>query len=273
MQIPRIRDENLGYIAFRQQLSKNVVIGNPGGGKSTLCQYICFDYSKRIQRADKFPEKETNYHIQIVPIKIILRTYILQSYFNEPRSITKYIRSVFSAVSDVDSEKSSQCLDYLINSGQALILFDGLDEVLDVGIRRNVRDNIESFAARYPLCKVLVTTRSVGYEEAPMNDHFKIYHLAEFEEREVADYVTKFFRTVDRTSSEKAAEKSKEFIKETTKTASDLRRNPLMLGLMTWLYYQTGSIPANRPEVYEKCSELMYEKMGQKSAYSCRYTR
>ncbi|MEU6377074.1 hypothetical protein [Streptomyces sp. NPDC046909] len=41
---------------------------------------------------------------------------------------------------------------------------------------------------------------------------------------------------------------------------TDLRANPLMLALMCILYRGTGFIPRSRPEVYEQCATLLFQK-------------
>jgi hypothetical protein len=50
------------------------------------------------------------------------------------------------------------------------------------------------------------------------------------------------------------------FYKQTTQNASDLRRNPLMLGLMAWIFNTRGDVPSNRPEIYRECAILMFER-------------
>ena len=41
---------------------------------------------------------------------------------------------------------------------------------------------------------------------------------------------------------------------------SDLRVNPLMLSLMCGIYATEKYIPRNRPEVYDKCAEMLFER-------------
>jgi hypothetical protein len=52
----------------------------------------------------------------------------------------------------------------LLITGTALVIFDGLDELLDTGHRAEVTAIVERFCTEYPLAPVLVTSRLVGYE-------------------------------------------------------------------------------------------------------------
>src|SRR5205814_1009873 len=59
-------------------------------------------------------------------------------------------------------------LEYLLLNGRAVVIFDGLDEVFDIGARTNAIEAIHGFAHRYPNTPVLVTSRGVGYGEFPL---------------------------------------------------------------------------------------------------------
>ena len=50
----------------------------------------------------------------------------------------------------------------LLLSGEALVIFDGLDELPDTTHRSNLTGIIERFSAEYPQAHVLVTSRLVG---------------------------------------------------------------------------------------------------------------
>ena len=39
--------QNVTYSEFRDTFSRALVLGDPGGGKSTLCQYICFEMARQ----------------------------------------------------------------------------------------------------------------------------------------------------------------------------------------------------------------------------------
>ena len=55
----------------------------------------------------------------------------------------------------------------LLVSGSALVIFDGLDELLDTSARSQVAAIIEQFCAEYPLTRVLVTSRTIGCRPGP----------------------------------------------------------------------------------------------------------
>ena len=122
---------------------------------------------------------------------------------------------------------------------------------------------IERFSVLYASCPVLVTSRIVGYEDAPLSDDFETFQLARFDRQEVSKFAEKLIKVIARKTKDEGAKQAKEFVKQTEHVASDLRENPLMLGLMVYLFVNRGEVPAYRPEIYKECALLMFEKWDQ----------
>ena len=121
-------------------------------------------------------------------------------------------------------------------------------------------DLVTSFCNQYPLCPTLVTSRLVGYDDAPLSDDFEELILERFDEREILSYLSKFFKVVGGRTEAEAAQFAQDFLRQTAANASDLRTNPLMLGLMAWLFNARGDVPSNCPEIYRECAILMFER-------------
>jgi hypothetical protein len=237
--------ESLKIKTFLDSIYRVVLLGNPGGGKSTFTQKVAHVlatcYSER-----PFAGR------QVTPILVILRDYgAKKKQLN--CSIVQYIE--IKANSAYQTPPPSGAFDYLLLTGRVVVIFDGLDELLDTSYRREISSDIESFCNLYPSVPVLVTSREVGYDQAPLApEKFEVFRLAPFDENQVREYVTKWFKV-----NEEPEEKGEAFLNE-SQFVSDLRSNPLMLALMCKLYRREGYIPRNRPEVYEKCAEMLFEK-------------
>jgi hypothetical protein len=141
-----------------------------------------------------------------------------------------------------------------------LVVFDGLDELLDTSARKVIRDDVESFCHLYPDVPVLVTSREVGYEQAPLDpERFDVFRVGAFEPDQVREYSTKWFALQTELNPEEQREWAASFLRD-SEIVPDLRSNPLMLALMCNLYRGDRYIPRNRPDVYEKCATLLFEK-------------
>jgi hypothetical protein len=249
------------YADMKASFRRIVILGDPGGGKSTLCQRLCFDMARSATLAlAGGSRKEIPAQEQKIPIRIVLRQFEQARQQDPQLDIKTFVSRDLLHTVAANQVELEQTLTYLLSSGRALLAFDGLDEILDTARRREYVDLVSSFCNMYPLCPVLVTSRVVGYDIAPMAADFEEFVLERFDNSEVAAYALKFMVVVAGRDAAKGKEQADKFIEQTAANASDLRRNPLMLGLMCWLFYWTGDVPTNRPEIYKECAILMFEK-------------
>ena len=237
---------------FLARLYRSVLLGDPGGGKSTLAQKICHDLNKSYERrliGDRL----------LTPVLVILREYSAKKK-KDGSSVIQFIESEVTSKYQLPQEAPSGAFEYLLHNGHLLVIFDGLDELLEPSYRREISKDIELFCNLFPSVPVLVTSRVVGYEQAPLNpDNFETFHLASFTDKQVSEYVNKWFNNDISLIPDERKRRAEAFLVE-SRVVSDLRSNPLMLALMCNLYRGAGFIPRNRPEVYKKCSEMLFER-------------
>jgi predicted NACHT family NTPase len=151
-------------------------------------------------------------------------------------------------------------VEYLLLNRPTLIVFDGLDELLETHNRAAVVQRVESFANVYPAATVLVTSRRVGYAAAPLDEAvFARHELTDLTEEDVETYAAKWFGLDQSRSAGEVQNFVRGFMLESD-GIPDLRRNPLILGLLCSLYRGQGFVPQNRPGVYEQCAALLFER-------------
>jgi NACHT domain len=244
-------DGTFGISELLAVAHRAVILGNPGGGKSTFALKVCHDLASRYDRRlfnGRF----------LTPVLVILREYgsVKQ---DSPCSILDFIKS--RAASRYQIEPPDSAFEYLLHNGRLLVMFDGLDELLDTTYRREISGDVEAFCAKYATTPVLVTSRAVGYREAPLDEEvFRTFRLTEFGDRQVETYAQKWFAVADRDlSKDERVEKVSGFVHE-SRVVPDLRSNPLMLALMCNIYRGAGYIPKNRPDVYARCATMLFER-------------
>jgi hypothetical protein len=243
-------NKNLNLSAFLTKIYRAVLLGNPGGGKSTLKDKICFDLT------DKYSERPFAGR-ELTPIPVILRDYGAEKKARNC-SILQFIESTANSTYQVQPPDGA--FEYLLLNGRAVVIFDGLDELLETSYRQKITADVESFCNLYPSVPVLVTSREVGYEQAPLDEKkFEAYRLAPFNEEQITEYVSKWFRADLDLTSPQQQQKTESFLKESA-IVPDLRSNPLMLALMCNIYRGENYIPQNRPDLYEKCAVMLFER-------------
>jgi hypothetical protein len=240
----------LDLSSFVSRLYRAIILGNPGGGKSTLTLKLCSDLSAH-HEAVPFGGR------QVTPILVVLRDYGAAKK-EKSCSILDYIK--MTANSDYQVCPPNGFFEYLLLNGRALVIFDGLDELLDTSYRQKIGSDVESFCTRYPSVPVIVTSREVGYDQAPLDTRkFDLFRLAPFDDDQMKTYVSKWFALETDLSPQQCQEKVTAFVDESDAVA-DLRSNPLMLALMCNIYRGENYIPRNRPDVYEKCATMLFDR-------------
>ncbi len=260
----RNRSAEFGIHYMVSTIHNAVVLGDPGGGKSTLTQYICYFLSRQFitdHANDDNVNNEYRYSCAPrLPLKVILRNLEKRQSSNASYNVLDYLVDDLRLHFDNNADETKRFVLRTLSSGQGVLLFDGLDEILDVSSRANIVSNISSFSKLYALCPSIVTSRVVGYRDAPMPDHYSAFILARFNRAEVQKFSTSMISSVRQIPVSEAEEQALRFVSQTEDSASDLRQNPLMLGLMVFLFTYKGDVPDNRPEIYRECTMLMFHK-------------
>ncbi|MBC9033067.1 NACHT domain-containing protein [Sphingomonas sp. JC676] len=245
--------------------STTVVLGDPGGGKSTLVQSLCFDMARAITLAASYDASKLFDKSQLrMPLKIAVRTFEKRWSQDCSYSLIDYLVDELKSSLDDDDHLTSFLVKYLLATGSCFVLFDGLDEILNVSKRREIVSIIERFSSHYPSCASLVTSRIVGYRDAPLNEEYNHYYLSRFNRSEVNSFAEKLIKVVASIPRDEAKMSAANFMKQTVSSAADLRVNPLLLGLMVHIFLERGDVPDSRPEIYKACANLLFTRWDQR---------
>jgi hypothetical protein len=223
-----------------------IMLGDPGGGKTTSTSQLLYQIaSGRAQQV-----------VATVPFWITLRDYAPR--FDSGVSIVEYLEEQCRTIYSISPPENA--IEYMLLNGRAIVFFDGLDELLDTSDRQKIVAAVEGFATRYATASVVVTSRRIGYIEAALDDTmFVQLQLGPFTADQIETYAAKWFSLDDSIEPSRRETITQAFMTDSA-FVRDLTSNPLMLSLMCGIYAFENYIPRNRPDVYERCSLLLFEK-------------
>jgi formylglycine-generating enzyme required for sulfatase activity len=235
--------------ALRGQ-SRLVVLGDPGSGKSTLLKYLTL----RLAAEADAP----------LPILVPLNAYaraLQQSDVSLQAFLSRYYAGIAQGVANL-----SPLFNAAIEKGQSIILLDGLDEVQEG--RSHLVNKVEAFAADVVEKgnKLIVTSRIVGYNDAPLSSKWKLYTLLDFDQEAIEAFVSKWCLTFETTTlgdtpeARRAAEIERRALLDAINANPGVARlaaNPLLLTILALIKRQGVLLPNRRVELYELYLETL----------------
>lgn len=241
---------------FLAQGRRQVILGDPGSGKSTLLRFLALvGCSTPLQkRCNAMPDLR-------LPILVILRKYATELKKSRDLPLLDYI--IQSVKADFSlSDAGQDFFEYYLESGQAILLFDGLDELGSSDLKRTVRDRIQSLATTYPGNTVIVTSRIVGYDAAFGFDEKEYAHhrVGRLRKPEITQFVEDWYRARIENAKERdenAADLIRVLTQEAHAAIQDLSRNPLLLTIIALVHRIDAVLPDERVVLYQKCTETL----------------
>ena len=137
-----------------------VLLGDPGTGKSALVNYLIWMLAR---------PSENGLVARIgwyLPVPMILRDLRLDGVTDFDELLWAFLQHPMS-----EPLRNGPLLRDRLSSGRCFILLDGIDEIGDVAVRKRLRTAVADGLARYSSCRWLLTSRIVGYDEAPFDPH------------------------------------------------------------------------------------------------------
>lgn len=219
---------------FINEIKKNqriVITGTAGSGKSTFCKSIFIDLVER-------PE-------EIFPIFIELRHLNSQN----GQKLYDYILNVLI---ELEPNFSKQQLEYSLELGKILLIFDGFDEI-NHEKRESYEKEIIDFANRYQNIMILVSSRPdnrfLGWEE------FYQYKILPLDKEKSKSLIAKL--EYDRFIKTQFLQELDEILYEKHKSFA---QNPLLLTMMLLTYEQIAEIPNKIHLFYEQAFLTLFNK-------------
>ena len=227
-----IKQKRVEGIEAVRNHSKLMILGKPGAGKTTFLKFL----SMSCLNGNAFTD--------LVPIFVTLKDFADREH--RP-SLLQFLTEEFSQW-DIEIEP-------ILQSGKALVLLDGLDEVRAEYDNRILRE-IREFTRIYSESQIVVTCRIAAKQY--IFEQFTEVEVADFDEQQIDTFAKNWFR--------KKEIKAKDFLEELEKNnrVQELATSPLLLTLLCLAFEESGSFPANRSELYKEGLDALLRKWDSK---------
>ncbi|MFJ4710866.1 HEAT repeat domain-containing protein [Streptomyces sp. NPDC088785] len=245
-----------------------VLLGDPGSGKSTVARYVALTLlatgePPRPVTADDPPHPITTATAShppatatataldalagTLPVIIELRRF----------AETRWHQAGFEELLRHLHGEEGLCVPFevlrvLLDQGRALLVLDGLDEIFDRRLRREMGRRIAEFARANPLARIVVTSRTVGYEDAVLDDAGFGHHLLQdLDPAQIETFVRRWYAIAcphDLAAAERLSRRLTGALRR-SRQIGELAGNPLLLTILA-IIGRRRSLPRHRRGVY-----------------------
>lgn len=252
-----------------------VVLGDPGSGKTTLLRYLALTLAEdRLSTEQRLGISE-----ELLPILIPLAAYASALQHEPDLALSNFLPRYFATQGLPDL---LLLLEDELARGRCLVLLDGLDEVIPYVQRLQMVRKVENFVNRFEQNRFVVTSRIVGYREAPLTEEWYHVTLTDFGVPEIERFVKAWHLSFELAASDRAptaeiqAERESKLLLTAITTnpyISALAANPLLLTVIILAYGQGLRLPEHRVTLYESWVNLLLETWNYSRSLSERTVR
>ena len=249
-----------------------VLVGGPGEGKSTVGQYLA-----QLHRAQLVGEieqvaisKEYYPNLPRLPFRVILRDF--GQWLSESReagrkngdgSLEDFLCDQITRVTS--RSFTTDALHDVLRHNPSLLILDGLDEVTDPALKKDLTERAEEFVARATKIlradlQVLATTRPTGYNEQFNPETYVHLNLVDLEPEQVRSYVDRWIaaRELDDSRAQRLSRGIEDCLND--RQIRLLMNTPLQVTILVLIISAGGTPPRQREALFNEYLEVIYKR-------------
>jgi len=246
--------------------SRIVLLGDPGGGKSSFVRHL----AGWLAAAELGREKPPEGWGTVTPLLLVLRKLAtrlvkldLAGLSEEERrqALREAVLAQWQAdFADLRVPDLADHLDGLLAS-PLLLIFDGLDEVA-FQARPLVREAVAAVRQTYGRqSRIIVTCRIRSYMDTAVLPGFATETLAPFDEDKIKRFVRRWYGAqTDRLTPQEIEQKSSDLIQAATDNLLELAQNPMLLTTMAIIHQREVGLPRERVRLYDLAVDVLIRR-------------
>jgi len=273
------------FALFFADHPNTLLLGGPGLGKSTLTQFLSLYQAARIVDPKlsrllidrlKLPEGKTAEDLDAYcrsrfPFRIELRRYArwMGKQQNDQHELARYVVEVLINPNASSTLVMDDVFD-LASQNPILLLLDGLDEVPNLEIRRQIIENLQVFLRRIDSengdVQVILSSRPKGYSGEFEGFEPIVWELNELERPYFDEYCDCWLKNRILDTEERSEAKERINRGMLSESVQRLARSLLQATVILTIVRRKIEIPHQRNSLYKKYVEVIFDREKEKSS-------
>lgn len=262
---PEQEDRPLSALEATIQNPRLVLLGDPGGGKSTFVRQL----AAWLAAAQLGEPPPAGWPANTLPLLVALRDLApalaaLDLSGASEREISRRMAETVhghwrTQLQEMGAEDFAPEVERALDAGDVLLIFDGLDEVPE-RLRQRVRQAMQGVRNTYPKAqRIVVTCRIRSYAGSAVLPGFAQHTLALFDEAKIGRFVESWYRAqavLGRVTDQAATDKIADLQRAALSTdLRELASNPMLLTTMAIIHQKEVTLPPERVRLYKLAVE------------------
>ncbi|GAA0435348.1 HEAT repeat domain-containing protein [Actinoplanes campanulatus] len=230
-----------------------VLVGDPGAGKSAVVRYLTLALARA--HADERLAPLAGH----LPVLVELRSYAAAVAAGQCRNLREFL--AHRAATDGYQEEPEGLSLHLARGDPAVVVFDGLDEILERRIREETAGQIATFAETFPEARVVVTTRPAEYNRRALAAAGFAHHtLQRFVPEQTAEFLRRWFEALPEAPGADATVRREVVIGTIRRSPelTELAGNPMLLSILA-VIGRHRMLPKQRWRLYEQVAVTLVD--------------
>lgn len=238
----------------RDDARKLVLLGDPGAGKSSLTRYVLL---RLLDPTPPGENEEWRWKLEGTwPVLVELRDLLAREAEGLCTDLLSYL-AYTGQTQGFGFDRAA--LEAQLRDRPSLIIVDGLDEIFSVQRRRAMMEEIVGLESRFPLGRVLVTSRIAGFDARPFESAgFTIATLDDLDKQQIQLFAETWFGLAFPAEPDKAERARGDLLESLDRRPqlAALAGNPLILTIMA-IIARHKRLARSRTQLYAQALEVL----------------
>ncbi len=234
-----------------------LIVGDPGGGKTTFMKLIAGVLAKDALGREK-PGRQDHLGLSLdkpAPVPVFIRLAALADALKEKTgdvSSGESWRKLIQVMEHIYGKTKTALLKEQMDSGGCALLLDGLDEVAEEYVRDLIVEVVNSILSHWDDNLIVISSRPFGYHDISDIETITTAHIDAFGNKEIIEFLDRWCQALFQSGDGKTLLEYLPEIRDAIIDSAHIRklaRNPVMLTCLCVVHWNERKLPHGKADL------------------------